>query len=118
MKRLTMLFLILLSTTSLAQYHSGAVKLGYFNPKATDGGFIIGYEGGHAIDRNLIIGWSIDWFHKNYTDQTLVSEFNQFDPNIGGELNELRAKTNLHGIPIMFNLSAFNLMKPSASFCS
>ena len=105
MKKLFGLFLILFSSITLAQHHSGAIKLGYFNPGAAEGGFIIGYEGGHAVDRNLIIGWSIDWFNKNYTDQSLVSEFNQFDPTIGGELNELRAKTNLHSIPIMFNLT-------------
>ena len=116
MKRLAFLFLFILTTISFGQYHSGAIKLGYFNPSAADGGFIIGYEGGHAVDRNLIIGWSIDWFNKNYTDQSLVSEFNQFDPNIGGELNELRAKTNLHSIPIMFNLTGKFPVAPRMNF--
>lgn len=116
MKRFSFLFLLIITTISFGQHHSGAIKLGYFNPKATEGGFIIGYEGGHAVDRNLIIGWSIDWFNKNYTDQSLVSEFNQFDPNIGGELNELRAKTNLHSVPIMFNLTGRFPLAPRMNF--
>lgn len=115
MKNVLIVFLLLVSNSLFAQSHSGAIKLGYFNPEASDGGFIIGYEGGHAVDRNLILGWSIDWFNKNFTDQNLVSEFKLFDPSIGGELNELRAKTNLHSIPILFNLTGKFPVAPKMS---
>jgi hypothetical protein len=114
MKKL-IIILFFISSAIFAQNHSGAIKLGYFNPGAADGGFIVGYESGHTVDRNLIIGWSIDWFNKNFTDQSLVSEFELFDPNIGGEINELRAKTNLHSIPIMFNLTGKFPLAPKMS---
>ncbi|MCK7520804.1 MAG: hypothetical protein MZV64_25435 [Ignavibacteriales bacterium] len=85
--------------------------MGFFNPTATDGGFIIGYEGGKIIDERLIFGWSVDWFHSNYVDKKLVSEFNQVYPIGIGEVNELRAKTNLHEFPILLNLGvSFQLL--------
>ncbi len=103
----TVLFFILfiIPAVMFAQYNSAAIKLGYYSPDATDGGFILGYEGGKNIDEHLNIGWSIDWFNKNYTDKKLVDEFNQFN-NLNVEVNELRAKTNLHDIPVLFNVNA------------
>ncbi|MBN1301787.1 MAG: outer membrane beta-barrel protein [Melioribacteraceae bacterium] len=97
-----------------AQWNSASVKLGHFNPGATDGGFIVGYEGGKFVDRNLSIGWSIDWFNKNYVDKSLVREFDYyFGPS--GRINELRAETNLHSIPIMFTMSGYFPMTPRVS---
>ena len=105
MKKLISLILICLPAVILAQTHFGSVKLGVSNPSATGAGFIIGYEGGWDIDDNFIIGWSVDWFNKNYVDQKLVSQFNDFY-GLNSSLNELRAKTNLHAIPIMGSATA------------
>lgn len=100
MKKL-LLLLVLLSGISYAQDNFGSVKFGMYNPSATDPGFIIGYEGGWYIDDNFLVGWSADWVHKNYVDARLVKEYNEFYGNIHSDLNELRAKTNLHSVPLM-----------------
>ena len=102
MKKLIGFIIVFLPALIFAQPRVGSVKLGVFDPSATGAGFIIGYEGGWHIDNNLIVGWSVDWFHKNYVDEKLVAEFNDFyGPN--SSLNELRAKTNVHAIPLMGN---------------
>lgn len=103
MNKLIIIFLLLFTSISFSQLNSASIKLGYFNPTATNGGFMIGYEGGKIIDERLIFGWSIDWFHSNYVDKRLASEFNQIYPIGIGETNELRAKTNLHEFPILLN---------------
>lgn len=102
MKKLILLFLIIFSYSAFAQWSAAAIKLGSFTPGATDAGFIIGYEGGRYIDDNFNFGWGIDWFHKSYVDRSLVNSFNEIY-GIQGNINELRAKTNLHDIPIMIN---------------
>jgi len=106
MKRLILLVLILSSASIYGQRNSAAVKLGVFDPGATSGGFIIGYEGGRRIDENLSVGWSVDWYRKEYIDEALVRELNDFDDLAIGTVNELRAKTNLHDIPVMFTMRA------------
>jgi hypothetical protein len=105
MKRL-ILICTLLTINVFPQWNTGAVKLGYFNPSATEGGFIIGFEGGRHFDKYMSWTWSADWFHRNYVDKKLVSELNQFYPGTNGELNELRASTNIHDFPVMLGLSA------------
>jgi hypothetical protein len=107
MKKNIILFTVIISCINIfPQWGTGAVKLGYFNPSATDGGFIIGYEGGRFVDKHLSWHWGIDWFHRDYIDRKLVSEFNEFFPGAGGELNELRASTNIHDFPLMVGLTA------------
>ena len=92
------------SQAMLSQTKTGTIKLGVFNPSATDAGFILGYETGWTIDNAFTSGISIDWFNKNYIDQNLVTEFdNFFGPN--SSLNRLRAKTNLHALPLMGNIT-------------
>jgi len=115
MKRILFLFAIL-TTSIFAQWNTGAVKLGYFNPSATDGGFIIGFEGGQHIDKLFSWNWSIDWFHRNYVDKKLVSELNQFYHGATGELNELRATTNIHDFPVMIGATARFPMSNRAQF--
>jgi hypothetical protein len=104
MKRLFLLLLLVLVSSSYAQFGSSAVKLGFFNPSAAQGGFIIGYEGGKDIDEYFFFGWSIDWFHKTYTDRKLVDDINNSFGS--GEINELRAKTNIHDLPVMISAAA------------
>jgi Outer membrane protein beta-barrel domain len=100
MRKLILAAIFVLPVLASAQDHMGSVKAGLFDPSATNAGFIIGYEGGVNIDENFFIGASIDWFNKNYVDGTLVSEFNDFN-GLNSSLNELKATTNLHAIPIM-----------------
>ncbi len=89
-----------------AQHNQGTIKLGYFAPNATEGGFIVGYEGGRFVDENFMLGWSVDWFNKNYVDKRLVQQFDQYYGIPGSTVNELRAKTNLHEIPLVVTLTA------------
>jgi len=105
MKKIIILFAILSSVT-FSQWKTGAVKLGFFNPSATDGGFIIGFEGGYHVDKYLSWQWSIDWFHRDYIDKELVSELNTFYPGASGEINRLRATTNIHDFPLMIGLTS------------
>ena len=107
MKKLIILLLALLPASIMAQAKYGSVKLGIFSPGATTTGFIIGYEGGKNIDEFLSYGYSIDWFHKSYVDESLVNDLNNFNGLYGpnSTLNELRAKTNIHSIPVMLSLT-------------
>jgi opacity protein-like surface antigen len=101
---LVLLITIPLSINTNAQDKYGSFKLGFFSPGATTTGFIIGYEGGKNIDEIFSYGYSADWFHKSYVDETLVNDFNNFyGPN--SSLNELRAQTNLTAIPVMVNVT-------------
>ncbi len=101
MKKLLLILMLVFTLSLSAQHKYGTVKFGMFAPGATETGFVIGYEGGWYIDDNLIVGWSADWFHKKYVDAKLVKEYNEFYGTIHSELNELRANTNLHSVPIM-----------------
>lgn len=113
MKKLIALIVFLSVSGIYAQVNTAAVKLGIFSPSSAGGGFIIGYEGSHYVDKNFSFGWSFDWFHKNYVDKTLINDLNQQDPPVGGgELNELRAETNLHDFPLMIHLSGKTLVGP------
>lgn len=113
--RYIILLAALLSSVTFAQHNSAGIKMGKFSPSSTEGGFIIGYEGSRFVDRNLAIGWSIDWFHKKYTDQVLVQQFNNYYGVSSGEINELRAQTNLHSIPLMASITAHIPMFPRIS---
>ncbi len=106
MKKITLTFVLLFSVNAFSQWNSASIKLGVFNPQAVDGGFIIGYEGNHFFDNRLSLGWSVDWFHKNYVDSKLVGDFNQYYGGVDGTINELRAKTNIHDFPFMLNMTA------------
>jgi len=115
MQRILILMLIFTSSVILSQSRSSTVKLGNFSPSATENGFVVGYKGSKYVDRHFDIGWSIDWFHKNYVDQILVSEYNEYYGYFESELNEIRAKTNLHSIPVLFNMRAKFPMAPRVS---
>lgn len=118
MKRKILFLIILFPLALSAQYNSAAVKFGLYNPSAIDGGFIIGYEGRSTVDRNLHIGWSADWFHKNYVDQTMINEINDFY-GLESRTNELRATTNIHQIPLMFSATGeFPLMPRIKAYVS
>ena len=113
MKKLLFVFFSLICYSSLfAQHGSAAIKLGEFFPSSSGSGFIIGYEGAHFMDENLTLGWSVDWFHESYVDKQLVAQFNDLYGISGGEINELRAKTNLHDFPLMGVLTAKVLVAP------
>ncbi len=111
MKKAIIIFSLLLTSVSFTQWGTSSVKLGFFNPSATDGGFIIGFDAGTFIDKNFSWNFSFDWFQKNYTDKRLVAELNNFY-GTSGTINELRAKTNIHDFPVMFNVIVKFPMNP------
>ena len=113
MKKLIIIFTLLICYNVNAQWSAAAIKLGSFTPGATDAGFIIGYEGGRYIDNNFNFGWGIDWFHKKFVDKTLVQSFNEIY-GISGGINELRASTNLHDIPLMLTVTIKQPIAPRA----
>src|SRR5664279_598950 len=99
MKKIFLVFL-LIPCLMPAQMHYSTIKLGVYGPSATSAGFILGYEGGWYVDDNFIMGFSLDWFNKNYVDGNLVQDFNSI-PGVDSKLNELRATTNLNSFPLM-----------------
>jgi hypothetical protein len=62
------------------------------------------------------MGWSFDWFNKTYVDKRLAEQFNTNFANDIGELNELRARTNLHGFPILSVLKVNIPFDPRTQF--
>ena len=101
-----LLALFCITTVTIGQYNSGAIKFGIQNPQATDAGFVLGYQWERSIDKNFDIGWEVDWFHKTYTDENLVSELNDFNGDVYGTTNELLAKTTLYDFPAHFTMEA------------
>lgn len=113
MKRLPILIIILIVTgQNVAQVNSGALKFGFLNASSTGTGFIVGYEGGRYVDEFLHIGWSADWFHKQFVDKTFVDELNSIYGITGGEINELRAETNVHSLPLMISVTGSRYVAP------
>ena len=105
MKQKIMILMVFFSVAIFAQNRVVNIKAGSFSPNAAEAGFIIGYEGGKYIDDNFQFGWSVDWYHINYVDKKLVDAFNDYYGIINSSINELRAKTNLHSIPLMFTVT-------------
>ncbi len=114
MKKILFTIFIFSTTFLFAQRGSSTFKIGSFSPTATETGFLLGYEYSKYVDRNFDFGWSVDWFHKSYIDQTMVSEYNDYY-GFNYELNEIRAKTNLHSIPVQFTIKAKFPMAPRVS---
>ncbi|MCE1189041.1 MAG: hypothetical protein LWX56_07855 [Ignavibacteria bacterium] len=102
MKKYIFLFL-LFGISAFGQKSSSIIRLGYFDPKVSDGGFIIGYNWQRHIDERFDIGFEMDWFRKSYTDQKLVEEFMKFtDPGVD---YEVLAKTSMHDFPLQFTMA-------------
>lgn len=114
MKTLALLLLIV-PTLLFGQYKTASINFGRFSPAATTGGFILGYKGEHFVDRNLSLGWSASWFHKEYVDQVLLSEAKNYYGIIDGKITESKAKTNLHSIPFMLSLTSYYPILPIVS---
>ncbi len=106
MKKIIVVLFFLITGITSAQWGTSSIKLGFFNPSATDGGFIVGFDAGKFIDRNFSWNVSFDWFHKNYVDKRLVAELDNYYTGTIGTLNELRATTNIHDFPVMLNVIA------------
>ncbi len=116
MKKSFLILSFLITSIASAQWGTSSIKLGYFNPSATDGGFIIGFDAGKFIDRNFSWNVSFDWFHKNYVDKRLVTELDNYYTGTIGTLNELRATTNIHDFPVMLNVIAKFPVNPRTQF--
>jgi len=113
--KILLLLLILTPATFFAQYNSASINFGRFNPAATEGGFIIGYKGENFVDQNLSMGWSASWFHKQYIDQVLLNEVQQYYGVADATITESKAKTNLHSVPLMFSLTSYFPLLPIVS---
>lgn len=111
MKKLLIIIFLLSVSGIYAQVNTAAFKLGIFSPSSSGGGFIIGYEGSHYFDKNISFGWSLDWYHKNYVDKSIV-DIPDPGPIGGGQVIELNSKTNLHDLPIMIHLNGKTLVAP------
>ena len=109
------LFVLLIPALSFGQYNTAAINFGRFSPAATDGGFIIGYKGENFMDQNLSIGWSASWFHKEYVDQVLLGEVQNYYGVADGSVTENKATTNLHSVPLMFSLTSYFPLLPVVS---
>jgi|YNPMSStandDraft_2_1061718.scaffolds.fasta_scaffold00017_1 hypothetical protein len=105
MKKILIIVFIIFANSLFFAQNAAAIKLGFFNPNVTDGGFIIGFEGGKRIDEALDICYSIDWFKKNYTDKKFSAKVEQF-VNIPGVDYELVGKTSLNSFPLMLSITA------------
>ncbi len=95
-----------ISIIGFTQNRTAIVRLGYYAPAVTDGGFIIGAQWVQEVDENFQMGFSLDWFNKNYTDQRLVNEYNKVNKGAGsfGSTNEVMAKTNLNLFPVQYGM--------------
>lgn len=51
-----------------------SVSAGYMNPKDVKDGLIVGAGLGIALDESVDLGLAVDFFHKNYTEESEVSQ--------------------------------------------
>lgn len=50
------------------------LKAGYFNPKSSKNGFIFGAGYSWIVDESVDIGVAVDYFRKNYTEETQIAQ--------------------------------------------
>lgn len=50
------------------------LKVGYFNPKNSKNGFIFGAGYSWIVDESVDIGIAVDYFRKNYTEETQIAQ--------------------------------------------
>lgn len=50
------------------------IKAGYFNPKGSKSGFIFGGSYSWIVDEAVDVGIAVDYFRKNYTDETEIAK--------------------------------------------
>jgi len=50
------------------------LKAGYFNPKGSKAGFVFGAGYSWVVDEAVDIGFAVDYFRKNYTDETEIAK--------------------------------------------
>jgi hypothetical protein len=103
------LFLPLLSH---GQSSASAVRIGFYGPAVSSGGFIIGYRWEKVIDERFHVGFEGNWFNKSYVDKDLAKGFDDVF-GVQGEVNELRAKTNLHAFPMQAVMEATFPINPA-----
>jgi len=50
------------------------IRLGYYNPKDTKSGLLIGVNLSTAVDENVDFGLSVDFFHRSYKQEREVAD--------------------------------------------
>ncbi|HDQ00362.1 MAG TPA: hypothetical protein ENN22_14440 [bacterium] len=70
------LCLVLFAATQIfAQaYSATTLKVGYYNPKGAKAGFLFGGNYSWVVDESVDIGIAVDYFRKNYTEETTIAE--------------------------------------------
>lgn len=106
MKKIIIGLLLLISISVYAKTNVGAIKFGFFNPSATDAGFIVGMEYGKHIDDNLDVCMSFDWFKKDLEDDRYVKKIESAGGEIDATIKEKLSESTIYDFPIMLNLTA------------
>lgn len=91
-----LLFLSLWTIGSAAQ-SVVSLKLGTFNPKDAEAGFIVGLATGRQVDERVDFGLSADLFIRKFTDETDVGK----DPSTGGNIKQVEIDYSMYALPIM-----------------
>lgn len=55
-------------------FSATTLKAGYFNPKGSKAGFVFGGNYSWIVDESVDIGIAVDYFRKNYTDETEIAK--------------------------------------------
>jgi len=55
-------------------FSATTIKAGYFNPKGSKAGFIFGGSYSWIVDEAVDVGIAVDYFRKNYTDETEIAK--------------------------------------------
>ncbi len=55
-------------------FSATTIKAGYFNPKGSKAGFVFGGNYSWIVDESVDIGIAVDYFRKNYTDETEIAK--------------------------------------------
>lgn len=106
MKKIVVLFLILLSSAAcLHAENMAAVKLGFQTPQATETGFLIGFETGRRIDEKLDVGFSLDWFQKEFEDKDYRNDLEGSIEGLDEDVYKKASETTIYSFPIMGNVT-------------
>jgi outer membrane protein W len=87
------------------------VRGGYMNPKDAAAGLIIGVGYGILVDERVDIGLGIDYFHKNYKEETKVADQDyQSGVHESTVIRELEYSTHL--LPVSANVTVHLPFQP------
>ncbi|OQX95723.1 hypothetical protein B6I21_03970 [candidate division KSB1 bacterium 4572_119] len=72
------------------------LKVGYFNPKGAKAGFLFGGSYSWVVDESVDFGIAVDYFRKNYTQETTIAQTVNQDGTVENEIaTEAEFTTNI-----------------------